>query len=256
MSLAEINLNGYRVQVDLNKPIDISIPLHSGGENPNCYNSDEPSFTPITNESGFIGSVEKGGPCNHKRLQISPHGNGTHTECYGHISSDSDATIHRCLKSFHFMANLVTVTPEKANNGGLVVTWNSLFSKLTNIAPALIIRTTPNDASKVTKQYTGTNPPYIAREFVLEAVKKGVSHLLVDLPSVDKEDDDGKLQVHHDFWDYPQNPRKGSTITELIYVRDSVPDGLYLLNLQIASLESDASPSKPVLYAVISSRAE
>ena len=256
MSLAEINLNGYRVQVDLNNPLDISIPLHAGVGNPNCYNSDDPSFTPITDESGFIGSVANGGPCNHQRLEISPHGNGTHTECYGHIAPDSNATINQCLKCFHFMANLVTVTPEKATNGDLVLTWNSLSSKLTNTAPALIIRTAPNDASKVTKQYSGTNPPYLDHEFALEAVKNGVCHLLIDLPSVDKEEDGGKLQVHHDFWDYPQNPRKDSTITELIYVRDSIPDGLYLLNLQIASFESDASPSKPVLYAAISRHTE
>jgi hypothetical protein len=30
-----------------------------------------------------------------------------------------------------------------------------------------------------------------------------------------------------------------------------VKDGAYLLNLQIASFENDASPSKPILYAVL-----
>jgi hypothetical protein len=34
----------------------------------------------------------------------------------------------------------------------------------------------------------------------------------------------------------------------MIFLPDSIPDGIYLLNLQIASLETDASPSKPVLY--------
>ncbi len=38
--------------------------------------------------------------------------------------------------------------------------------------------------------------------------------------------------------------------TELIFVRDEVEDGSYLLNLQIASFENDASPSKPVLYKI------
>jgi hypothetical protein len=35
----------------------------------------------------------------------------------------------------------------------------------------------------------------------------------------------------------------------MIYVKDVVLDGTYLLNLQITSFENDASPSKPVLYA-------
>jgi len=33
-------------------------------------------------------------------------------------------------------------------------------------------------------------------------------------------------------------------------VNNSIKDGLYLLNLQIASFEIDVSPSKPVLYAL------
>jgi hypothetical protein len=35
------------------------------------------------------------------------------------------------------------------------------------------------------------------------------------------------------------------------FVSDEVKDGTYLLNLQIASFENDASPSKPVLYAIL-----
>ena len=40
------------------------------------------------------------------------------------------------------------------------------------------------------------------------------------------------------------------TITELIYVPEEVTDRQYLLNLQIAPFENDASPSKPILYAI------
>jgi arylformamidase len=58
------------------------------------------------------------------------------------------------------------------------------------------------------------------------------------------------LAAHHTFWQYPAQPRTHCTITELIYVNNSIPDGLYLLNIQIASFEIDASPSKPVLYSL------
>ncbi|HBB80565.1 MAG TPA: metal-dependent hydrolase, partial [Cryomorphaceae bacterium] len=30
-----------------------------------------------------------------------------------------------------------------------------------------------------------------------------------------------------------------------------VPDGVYLLNLQVAPLENDAAPSRPILYSLI-----
>jgi hypothetical protein len=52
-----------------------------------------------------------------------------------------------------------------------------------------------------------------------------------------------------DVNDLNLDARLEATITEMIYVPDNV-DGSYLLNLQIASFENDASPSKPVLYSV------
>ena len=84
----------------------------------------------------------------------------------------------------------------------------------------------------------------------------GIKHLLIDLPSVDREEDAGKLLAHKAFWNVKntkilnEDARLDCTITELIFVNDSVSDGTYLLNLQIASFENDASPSKPILYAI------
>ena len=251
MEPLEIRLGNQLFSVDLKTPMDISIPLRSGNNNPNCYHVDQPSFTPIVAD-GFIGSVSEGGPCNHQSVYISPHGNGTHTECYGHISPDPDATINRSLKRFHFIANLVSVQTTETSGGDRIIKWSDLASKFSSNAEALVIRTLPNGKGKLVAQYSGTNPPYLEREVAQNLAQKGISHLLVDLPSVDKENDGGELLVHRDFWNYPEKPRKHSTITELIYVPDILEDGLYLLNLQIASLESDASPSKPVLYPLIS----
>ena len=73
-------------------------------------------------------------------------------------------------------------------------------------------------------------------------------HLLIDLPSVDREEDGGKLLAHKAFWQYPDNVRKNCTISELIFAENGIKDGIYLLNIQIASFEIDVSPSKPVLY--------
>ena len=79
-------------------------------------------------------------------------------------------------------------------------------------------------------------------------VECGVKHLLIDLPSVDREEDGGQLLAHKAFWQYPENIRANATISELIYVNNVIKDGLYLLNIQITALELDASLSKPVLY--------
>ena len=74
--------------------------------------------------------------------------------------------------------------------------------------------------------------------------------MVIDLPSVDREEDGGALEAHHAFWNYPQNPRMDATITEMAYIPNHIVDDIYLLNLQVASLQTDASPSKPVLYKV------
>ena len=100
-------------------------------------------------------------------------------------------------------------------------------------------------------QYSNTNPPFIEANAVEFLVKNGVEHLLIDTPSIDKEKDDGKLLAHHAFWEYPENTQIHRTISELVFVPNHVKDGVYLLNIQIASFESDASPSKPILYEIL-----
>ena len=99
--------------------------------------------------------------------------------------------------------------------------------------------------------YSGFNPPYMAADAMEYIVSCGVEHLLIDLPSVDREEDGGKLLAHKAFWKYPetkQDRREKCTLSELIYVDNGIKDGFYLLNIQIASFEIDVSPSKPVLY--------
>jgi hypothetical protein len=73
---------------------------------------------------------------------------------------------------------------------------------------------------------------------------------LIDLPSVDRECDGGDLVFHHAFWEVPQNPNHERTITELIYVRNEVEDGKYILELQVAPFKNDAAPSRPILYKI------
>jgi len=196
----------------------------------------------------FIGDVRQGGAVNFKNVFLNPHGNGTHTECVGHISPNGE-TITDCLKHFMFVAVLVSIYPQRQNNGDRCITKKQIAQALENKKPqAIIIRTMPNDTLKLRTNYSGANPPYIDHDAVQYMVSAGIKHLLIDLPSVDREEDGGKLLAHKAFWQYPNNIRKNCTITELVYIPNEVRDGSYLLNLQITSLMLDASPSKPILY--------
>ena len=233
-------------------PIDISLPLAPGDKQVNCFWAEPVQFDTIRVGS-FVGSVALGGSTNYQRVHLTPHGNGTHTECYGHISSDPAVTLNQCLRRFLFVARLVSVAPRSQPNGDLVVMLADVQAALAaqpdrSIPEALILRTLPNDSAKRQRHYSGTNPAFIEPALAEFLVEYHVQHLLLDLPSVDREEDGGELLAHHAFWQYPAQPRHAATITELIFVPDEVMDGLYLLNIQITSLELDASPSKPVLY--------
>jgi kynurenine formamidase len=156
------------------------------------------------------------------------------------------------LNQYFFNAILISVTPEKRTTpDGIdeVITLEQLLplKKYKNIE-ALIIRTLPNSTEKKSKNYSATNPPYMDVECLELIDQLDVTHLLIDLPSVDKELDGGALAFHHGFWGVPKKQRFDRTITEFIYVPDMTVDGEYFLNLQVAPFENDAAPSRPVLY--------
>jgi arylformamidase len=248
--------NGNFYTANLSQPLDLSLPLREGLENPNCFWAPPVEIWPVV-AGDFVGDTTKGGPVNFKNITLNPHGNGTHTECVGHISTEK-FTINECLTQFHFLAKLVTVYPTKMPDGDRVVLRKQLEELVQpGETEALILRTLPNDAHKLTANYSGTNPPYLHHEAVEWLVECGVEHLLLDLPSVDREEDGGKMLSHRAFWRYGDpmaEIRKKCTITELIYVENDIQDGLYLLNMQIASFELDASPSKPVIFEVKSTK--
>ena len=244
---AIITIHGKEYRVDFSAPIDLSIPIMAGKENVNAFYIDPVTYLPFQAGS-FVGDVNQGGSCNVNTITINPHGNGTHTETVGHISKEK-YPIRNSLSKFFFYAKVVTLTPEKIA-GELVLTLDLLKSFELKRAEALIIRTLPNSTEKKTRQYSGTNPPYMTAEAAAYLRDEDVKHLLLDVPSIDREDDGGKLSAHHEFWNYPASPRVDCTITELMYVDDEVVDGIYLLELQYAAFDNDASPSRPILYRI------
>jgi hypothetical protein len=86
-------------------------------------------------------------------------------------------------------------------------------------------------------------------------VSRGVLHLVVDLPSIDRAHDEGRLTAHRLFFGLPRGSvrlaeatRAAATITELAFVPEALTDGAYLLELQVPALGGDAVPSRPLLY--------
>lgn len=237
---------------------DISIPLRFNGSQPNAYGV-EPASARACEYGELVGDTRRGGSCNFEQVTLVPHCNGTHTECVGHITNER-ISVRDCLRDVLVSAVLISIEPENlADSPDLVISRESLENAIAEkeaMAPsALIIRTVPNDESKLTRSYDSEKPhAYFTPDAMKYIVERGFTHLLVDLPSIDRLHDEGKLANHRIFWNVEQNSfetnaetRTSSTITELIYVPSSVEDGSYLLNLQIAPFESDATPSRPIL---------
>lgn len=247
-------LNANNLTFDLSQPLDISIPLSNSDKNPIAWYIEKPVIEPVR-FGEWVGKVSEGSSTNFNNIFFNPHGHGTHTECLGHITKEF-YSINQCLKQFFFVAELISVQPEKIEED-LVITLEQIQKALNGKTPqAIIIRTLPNDQAKTSKNYSNTNPAYLSEDAAIFIREIGIKHLLIDLPSVDREEDEGKLLAHKAFWNVKDvnvlNPdaRMDCTITEMIFVEDYIKDGTYLLNLQIASFENDASPSKPILYKI------
>ena len=248
---AQIN-NTFKI--DLSKPLDISIPLSNTDTNPIAWYIEKPIIEPVR-FGDWVGKVSEGSSTNFNNIFFNPHGHGTHTECLGHITKEF-YSINQCLKQFFFTAELISIEPENLN-GDLIITKHQIEKALNGKTPeAIIIRTLPNSESKKHKNYSKTNPPYLSEEAAEFIRDIGIQHLLIDLPSVDREEDEGKLLAHKAFWNVKNvnelnsDARLDCTITEMIFVSEEILDGSYILNLQIASFENDASPSKPILYQI------
>jgi kynurenine formamidase len=123
---------------------------------------------------------------------------------------------------------------------------------------ALVLRTLPNEPAKRTRDYSDVTPPYLTREAAQFLVTRGIEHLIVDLPSIDRVHDEGRLTAHRIFFGLPPGDavlahagRQQCTITELAYIPDDATDGAYFLQLQVPAINGDAVPSRPLLYRLL-----
>ena len=269
---AKFYVNNKEYEINTPEGIDISIPMLFNREQPNIYDVDKASAKAFKSEQ-FTGDTRLGGSCNFEEYKLIPHCNGTHTECVGHIS-DERISIHTTLRDSLIPSTLISAVPIDAFNttdnysphkreGDIMITVKALKDALGDInkdfIKGLIIRTLPNDDSKKSRRYSQNHPPYFSIEAMELITELGIEHLLVDIPSVDRAFDKGRLTNHHIYWNVKQGSHEVDrlkhslkTITEMIYAPNDVEDGFYLLNLQIAPFAADAAPSRPVIYSVTS----
>lgn len=271
MTVIHFEVGGRRLFADLADPLSVAIPLDFGGPQPAAFGA-PPASARVLRGPGFVGDTREGGSCNFEQLTVTPHGNGTHTECVGHLT-DERVSVGDTLRGGLCLALLVSVRPVPASAtkessdpapqaGDHLVTAAALreaASAHSSLAPrALVVRTLPNGVERLSHPYLGPAPaPYLTREAAAWLVERGIEHLVLDLPSADRASDDGRLTAHRTFFGLPAGSRHAhearrpqASITELAYVAPMIRDGWYLLDLQVPPFLSDAAPSRPILFPV------
>lgn len=267
-----LQIGGRRYGVNMDDCHDLSIPLQFDGRQPSFFGA-AAAHSDALKAGSFTGDVRQGGTCNCSTYSLTPHCNGTHTECVGHITSDR-ISVRDIAREVLVPAQLLTVMPETTQStsehsvpapqpGDTLITRASLeraaLSHDLTGCRALVVRTLPNAPDKQFRDYDAAHPPaYFSSDAMHWIVALGIDHLVVDLPSVDRANDQGQLTAHRVFWGMPpvvtealHATRAHATITELAYIDEAIADGLYLLNLQVAPFSADAAPSRPFLMTLI-----
>jgi len=255
----DFELDGQRYRAHPGRATSLAIPIAFGGDGVSAFGVPPPTATAVSGP-GFVGA-----------LQLIPHCHGTHTECVGHLV-DEPVSVDAVLRETPIPATLVSVATEPAAGhpeadpaiaapDDRLVTAEALRRALGAASPflrAVVIRTLPNRAEKLAARYDGARPPpYLTAAAATLLAGSGCEHVIVDLPSLDRMLDGGKLAAHRAFFGLPAGSRARAeatrghcTITELAFIADEVGDGRYLLDLQLAPLASDAAPSRPLLIPV------
>jgi arylformamidase len=252
MTAVRVTIGGRTYR--LGRPTDLSIPLDVHGAQPNAFGAPPATARPYSGD-GFILDTRQNGSCNCEVIEFVPHCNGTHTESVGHLTAER-VPLSAVLPDPFLGCSVVSVEPR-----GWEIRADTIERAAAGLASdfleALVVRTLPNPADKATRRWEDATTPYFTPEAMGVVRRIGVAHLLVDLPSLDPLCDGGRLAAHRVFWDMPPGSTdvpagaaRHRTVTEMVFVPDTVPDGRYLLTIQVPRLVSDAAPSRPVLFAL------
>ncbi len=249
--------NDKSYQVDLNSGVCLAIPYHYNGAQPNFYNVPKGTAEPFKQDD-YVGRVTDHVGCNVMVVQQNIHCTGTHTECAGHISNEP-ISIHDILNHVYFIADLISVVPvqffstqEKYHlpikDNEPVITREMVQGKISENSIGLVVRTMPNSRRKIEKKYNSLNTPFFTTEAIEYICETGIKHLVVDIPTIDRTDDGGRLGNHHIFFE--TEPPYEKTITEMAFIDNGVPDGRYCMTIEIPPMMLDAAPSRPFIFDI------
>jgi hypothetical protein len=254
----------------LGRAVSLARTLDFAAPHPRAFGAPAATSSPLV-VGDFNGEVARGASCNCRSVTLVPHCNGTHTESAAHLTRET-VLLEGLVPLAPLPALLLSVAPMAATAsnesadpapraGDRLVTAHAIARAWEGMrqqggpdsgmgaAPRVLVLRTGPDAD--------AQPAYLTLEAMRLLVARGIEHLVVELPSVDRSDDDGRLGAHRVFFGLPpgsvrlaEATRPAATITELAAVPAHCPDGACAVQLQLAAWSGDAVPSRPVWYAL------
>jgi arylformamidase len=245
-------------QVDFTGAVPLALDLDFDAPHPRHFGA-PPAHSEAFRAGSFEGQVARGASCNCRSVTLIPHCNGTHTESASHLTLEQ-RPLHAFLPVAPIPALLLTVHPMAAAGSGedsqpapqagdRLVTCAALrgaWAAHAAVRPRALLLRTGTD-------WRDSAPPFLSRQFTAELVARGIEHLVCDLPSVDRLEDDGRLTAHRIFFGLPAGSvrladavRPAATITELATFPAALVDGPCAVQIQIPAWSGDAVPSRPL----------
>lgn len=241
-------------QVAWQRGIDISIPIRLSRTSGRITSFSVP-FADSQTLFSPDASEQRGCIC--CNMTICPHVHGTHIESFEHIDPASSSSLGLLSTLKPLMIALLIPVQLDQSKAVLPKHLSNDFVVPHAGIEAVVIKTgwaLGNACTREDVDYTHMDPPFLAPqtiEFLIEHFPQ-IRVLLVDLPSVDPQSDDGLLLAHRAFFktDLPAYCGSMNLIVELCRIPGELPLGVYALNLNVCAIDSDAIPCRPILYPI------
>ena len=263
-------------RVELGSAVSLARRLGFDGRDPRHFGAPPPRRGPLV-LPGFGGQVARGASCNCDTIELVAHCHGTHTESVAHLVEEPH-DVCDVAPLAPLPALLLSIAPCAAAGSGedsdplprpgdrlltraaLRAAWPASLP----FAPqALVLRTLASVAAGAVADVAAAPAgedadaaaPYLSRQFAAELVERGIEHLVVELPSIDRGHDEGRLCAHRVFFGLPPRAtrlaearRRQCTVTEFAAIPASLADGPCALQLALPRIAGDAVPSRPLHF--------
>lgn len=209
-------------------------------------------------EGQFIGDVNRGGSCNVDVLSYVPHGI-THLETSAHVlSPDAHPPTVKDIPPDRLTGLVYLIDLTDLPEDTKTIPWQAVNEKLEKLEFSIRLLALKTRGSQLPQDYDYSGKDFLA---LSEQTAKGIHDfgiqcLLLDLPSIDPEKDEGKLLAHRAFFGLPStgieaNDREKRALVELAWF-DGLEEGYYYSYITPPSFQANAVTTGIIFHPLIS----